>query len=288
MSSLKASLSKYQSELADAASRTYTRPSSSAPVRTSTPKPEDSTASSDSAKRSHETAFSQPAPVSSGAELLTQVVHAVDHLKSKAGQKNSILSFDSIVSYLSLPNDSRRNIPNIRAALITNKRVEFIPKSRSPNGQDSFQYRPTHPVTNAEELKYYLQRQPTAQGIPVRELKDGWADCNAAIDALEKERWVLVTRNKKDETPKMVWADNPDWHISVSSDFKSFLSKTKLPGSEVEIRAELERAGLTPTSQVKEARKGDQRRKERKKATRRGGKTTNSHMMGILKDYSKR
>lgn len=284
--SLQKQLGDYKRELADTAARNsaYTRPQTSADIP----------------KRSHETAFSNsqsnssaaapastpraPGPGSAGTELLTQVYYAIDYLKTKG---NTAVPFDDITNYLSLPVDAQKHIPHIREALKAHDRVAFVPKSESGNGKDSFKYRPPHPVSNGEELKAYLARQPTSQGIPVRELKDGWPDCVATIDALEKEGHVLVIRNKKDDTPKMVWFDSPTYHISIDSDFADFWNKTKLPSTENEIRNELEKAGLTCTSQVKEIKKLEIK-KDRKRVNRRGGKTTNHHMSGILKDYSKR
>ena len=181
--------------------------------------------------------------------------------------------------------------------------MEYLSKSESGTGKESFKYRPLHPVTNGEELKEYLARQATAQGIPVKDLKDGWTDCIPTVDLLESQGHILVTRNKKDNTPKTVYYDSPTYHITrqqpatttnpvtksgVDSDFVEIWAKTELPASEQEIRTELEKAGLTPTSQVKEVKKVEARRKEKRRVNRKGGKTTNAHMLGILKDYSKR
>jgi transcription initiation factor TFIIE subunit beta len=292
---LNASLNKFRTELSDATSRNiaHSRPSSAAPARTSTPKP------GEAAKRTHDAAFSAPpAQLPStnhgGSELLTQVWNAVKYLKDKEMKP---VPFDQLIGYLSLPNDAEKNIPLIKRALIQHHRAQYLTKDASPNGKESFRYMPMHAVTNAEELKDYLARQPTAQGIPVRDLKDGWPDCAAYLDALEREGAILVTRNKKDNTPRMVWTDSPTYHIlnatnqqpqKADSDFVDVWSKTKLPGSEMELRTELEKAGLTPSSQVKEVRKVEAKRKEKRRINRKGGKTTNSHMLGILKDYSKR
>ena len=291
---LNASLNKFKAEVADATTRNaaYSRPSSTAPARTSTPKP-------DPGKRTHETAFSstltQPPPSThGGSELLTQVWNAQKYLKEK-DQKP--VPFEQLIGYLSLPNDARKNIPLIKRALIQHDRMEYLPKTSSGNGKESFKYKPLHPVTNAEELTAYLARQPTAQGIPVRDLKDGWPDCAAHLDGLERAGSVLVTRIKKDNSPRMVWADSPSYHIlnsatqapmKADADFVELWAKTKLPGSEAELRSELEKAGLTPSSQVKEVRRVEGGRREKRRVNRKGGKTTNNHMLGILKDYSRR
>lgn len=296
--SLSSSLAKFKGELASATSRNIGQsrpPGSASGSARATPKPSASTstattpaaaaaAAAEAAKRSHDSAFKPSA--GSGSSLMTQVNVAVNYLKTKNPQE---LALDDVISYLSLPTEEARTQGAlIRKALQGNERVQFVPKALSSNGRDSFKYRPSHPVTNAEELKNYLARQTTAQGIPVKELKDGWPNCIPTIDALEKENAILVTRQTKDNAPKMVWQNSPSYHVHIDDDFREFWNKTKLPASETEIRNELEKAGIVPTSQVKEVKKMGGK-KERKKPTRRGGmKTTNKHMTGILKDYTRK
>lgn len=290
--SLSSSLAKFKGEYASATSRNIGQsrpPGSSSGSARATPRPATPAATAvatvDATKRSHDAAF-QLSSAGSGSSLMTQVNVAVNYLKTKNPQE---LALEDVISYLSLPTEeSRTQGALIRKALQGNERVEFVPKSRSTNGRDSFKYRPSHPVTNAEELKNYLARQTTAQGIFVKELKDGWPNCIPAIDALEKENAILVTRQTKDNAPKMVWPNSPSYHVHIDDDFRDFWNKTKLPATETEIRNELEKAGIVPTSQVKEVKKLGGR-KERKKPTRRGGmKTTNKHMTGILKDYTRK
>ncbi|WPH02228.1 Hypothetical protein R9X50_00508400 [Acrodontium crateriforme] len=298
--SLSASLHKYKSELADTAARNtqFSRPAANAPPRTSTPKP---ATSGSGEKRGHDAAFPVAPPAAGqttapgGRELMTQVYNAVNYLKDKNFQP---ITFDNLISYLSLPHDAQKNIPLIKRALQGHDRVDFVPKAQSGLGKDAFRYRSQHPVSNGEELLSYLARRETAKGINVKELKDGWPDCMPTIDRLEGEGHLLVIRNKKDNTPKTVWPDSPNYHLvnphptagnrqvgKVDTDFVDFWHKTKVPSSENDIRTELERAGITPTSAVKEMRKSDNKKKERKRVVRRNGKTTNSHMLGILKEY---
>lgn len=294
--SLAAQLNTFRKDLSDATTRNvqHARPASTAPARTSTPKPGDSN------KRTHDAAFtpsSQPtrtAPSSQigGGELLTSVVNSINYLREKDMRP---VAFDDLIGYLSLPVDNQKQIPLIKQALRGNDRAEYVPASLAPSGKESFKYRPMHPVTNAEELKTYLMAQPTAQGILARELKDGWPDAFKELVRLEEEGHVLLSRWKKDNTPRMVWADSPTYHIlnprtmkpqQIDGDFADVWAKTRLPANEMDLRGELEKAGLTPTSAVKEVRKVDMGKKQRKKVVRKGGKTTNSHLMGILKDYS--
>ncbi len=287
------SISKFRNELSDATTRNVqsSRPSSTPAGRSSTPKPADSN------KRTHDSAFTNISSSTSTGDAGRDTFKRVIETKTYLRDKGKPLTFDEIVEYLSLSVDEVKNKPFIKQGLQGNDRITFIPASQSKTGKDSFTYRPEHPVTNAEELKNYLAIQPTAQGISVKELKDGWPDCGPTIDQLENEGFCLVLRNKKDNTPRTVWADSPSYHIlntttqqpqKADSDFIDVWAKTKLPGSEVEIRSELEKAGLVPTSQVKEINTMGNKRKEKRKINRKGGKTTNSHMLGILKDYSKR
>ena len=292
--SLAASLNSFRKDLSDATTRNvqHSRPSSTAPARSSTPKPGDSN------KRTHDTAFtpsSQPAPTTThtgGGELLTQVVASIKYLREKDLRP---VAFDDLIGYLSLPQDAQKQVPLIKQALRGNDRAEYIPASLAPSGKESFKYRPIHPVTNAEELKTYLMAQPTAQGIQAKELKDGWADAFPELNRLEEEGHVLLSRWKKDNSPRMVWADSPTYHIlhpktmkpqHADADFADVWAKTRLPANEMDLRGELEKAGLTPTSAVKEVRKAELGKKQKRKVVRKGGKTTNSHLLGILKDYS--
>lgn len=214
-----------------------------------------------------------------GRELMAHVVHAVDRLKSREAP----VLFDDIWSYLSLAHDQQRHKSNLHKALSTHPKVEFLPKG-GPNGQGAFKFRPPHPVSSGEELKGYLQQQTTAQGIPVSELKEGWSGAVATIDTMEAAGELLVTRHKKDNAPKMVWNTDSSLSHQVDDDFKIFWHKrAKAPD---ELRMELERAGLTPTSQIKEVATMAGPQQKKRRIQRKIGKTTNTHMLGILKDYS--
>ncbi|KAJ9618708.1 hypothetical protein H2203_008912 [Taxawa tesnikishii (nom. ined.)] len=226
------------------------------------------------------TTYSQPANTSTGEQIVTQVFYATEHLQ----KKDKAISFDDIWNYLSIPTHLQHHRNVLKRALMNHSRVEYDPKGL--NGQPSFRFRPIHPVRSGEELVAYLQRQPTAQGISVKELKEGWAGAVAEIDALEQKGVLLVTRNKKDNTPKMVWPDDPSLKVHVDEDFQNFWSKIKLPANPSDLRTELEKAGLTPTSKVKEIVKVTGARDKKKRVSRKVGRSTNTHMAGILKDYS--
>lgn len=221
-----------------------------------------------------------------GSEIVSQVHYAEKYLKEKYPAP---VGFHDLLQYLSLPVEMQKLTANIKRALLSNPHVTHTPKHESPSGKETFEYRPTHPVTNAEELKTYLARQPTAAGLQVKDLKDGWPDCTPALLSLAASHEVLLTYNKKDNTPRTVYADSPHLHppAKISQEFVDFWGKCKVPANETDVRAVLEEAGITPTSAVREVRKANMQRKEKRKVSRRGGKVTNLHMGGILREYKK-
>ncbi|GAB7350485.1 hypothetical protein MBLNU459_g1078t1 [Dothideomycetes sp. NU459] len=289
MSSLSASFNTFRSEYSDATSRSVQHKRSNAASSAPTPSPRPSTpasaaAASDLKRKRADLAdnasYSQPVDTGSGREVMTRVVYAIDYLKSK----DRAVGFNDIWNYLSIPADQQQHRAVLRRALMEHPKVEYDPTGL--DGHASFRFRPAHNVRSAEELKGYLQRQPTAQGINVKELKDGWPTAIAEIEAMEARGELLVTRNKKDNSPKMVWPNDPSLAQHIDQDFQDYWHKIKLPANPSDLRAELEKAGLTPTSQVKESVKVSGASQKKKRISRKVGRSTNTHMAGILKDYS--
>ncbi|KAK1068882.1 hypothetical protein LTR74_005338 [Friedmanniomyces endolithicus] len=301
--SLADSLKAFKSERAEVVSRNaaHSRPTTTGPIsRTSTPKP--SSGANNNEKRTHDAAFSSSRGVA-GGEIMRLVVGAVEKLKDNDFKP---LSWLELLRYMSLPLDLRgaKGEATFKRALQSHHRLQYIHAKDSADGLESFRYKPLHSVTNGEELRDYLARLETAQGVPVKELKDGWPDC-----------CILVSRSKKDGTPHRVYPDNPRYHITtappnsstkttkaaesssaaaalqevvkISPDFQAFYSNIRLPANDNDLRAELEKAGLTPTSAVREVSKGPLKKKERKRVDRKNAKKTNVHLAGLLKDYSK-
>lgn len=226
------------------------------------------------------TVYSQPQQTGMGHHLLTQIHYAVEYLK----EKDRALSFTDITGYLSLQNVSEQDRRAIQQTLQSHRSVDY--DRHGLDGQGSFRFRPKHNVRSAEELRRYLQQRTTAQGIPVRELKDGWSGAIEAISMLENKGEVLVTRNKKDNQPKMVWLNDPSLSLAVDDEFQTMWHEVRLPANPDELRGKLEQAGLKPTSAPKDGSMLKGQKREKKRAVRRTGKLTNTHMAGILKDYS--
>ena len=209
---------------------------------------------------------------------MTQVTFAVDYLKTK----DKPVTLKDILGYLSLRD--RTAEMDVGRILKRHSKIEY--DETGFDGKGSYRFRPKHNVRSGDELLAFLQKQTTAEGIRVANLKEGWSGALETIEALEKDGKLLVTRNKKDNSPKMVWPNDPTLIHEPDNEFKNLWHDLQNPGQSEDLRNELLAFGLTPTSQVKQVAKGPSDMKKKKKPTRRGGKTTNTHMATILKDYS--
>lgn len=249
---------------------------------TSTPSPA-ATSSQNDRKRPRPDAsavvYSQPADTGTGKEIMTQVIYAIDYLKTK----NAPLVMHDILSYLSLQYTDSGYKQTIHRILRHHDKVEYDPKGA--NGDGTFRFRPIHNIRTGDQLLKFLQSQPTAQGLNVRELRDGWPNVEETINDLESERKLLVTRNKKDDHAKMVWANDPSLRQHIDEEFRVIWEKIRVPDEET-VTAELEKAGLATTSKSKIVKNRPKVEQKKTKKPRKGGKTTNTHMTGILRDYS--
>jgi transcription initiation factor TFIIE subunit beta len=212
---------------------------------------------------------------------MTQVLFAIEHMKAK----NVPLKFGDIVSYLSLQHRARDQgyLHALRSILQVHEKVNYDPKGA--NGEGTFSFRPLHNIRTAEQLLQKLQSQTTAAGMSVRELREGWPNVEDTINQLEKEGKLLVTRNKKDDHAKMVWANDPSLVHHFDDEFRQIWEKIKVPDQQ-KVAEELEKAGIMPTSKNKIVKPRPKFEQKKVKKPRRSGKTTNTHMMGVLRDYS--
>ena len=224
--------------------------------------------------------YSQPADTGTGRNIMTQVTYAIEHMKTKGVP----LSLEDLVSYLSLQyagDDYKKTIKTILS-----KHDKVLYDAAANGGEGSFAFRPMHDIKSPEALLSFLQSQKTAQGLSVRELRDGWQEAEEGIATLEGQKKLLVTRNKKDNHARMVWLNDPSLCVSVDEEFQNMWHKIRVPDATT-VAVELEKEGLTPANKnrgVKVKPKVEERKK--KKARRGGGKTTNTHMAGVLRDYS--
>lgn len=150
---------------------------------------------------------------------MVQITYATEFLKSQGTAQ----ALKDILDYLSLQHqaeDYKRTITTI---------LRNHPKVIYDSAKNLYSYRPLHDIRSEEELLRYLQSQHTAQGLNVRELRDGWPGAEDAINKLEKEGRLLATRNKKDNHAKMVWPDDPSLKFTIDPEFQDMWHKIKVP-----------------------------------------------------------
>ncbi|KAK2867767.1 hypothetical protein FQN49_003499, partial [Arthroderma sp. PD_2] len=222
-----------------------------------------------------------PSNTGTGSDIMTQVHFATEHLKVK----NVPLKFADIESYLSLSRQGHDMgyIHALRRILQSHPKVEYDPSGAG--GEGTFRFRPPHNIRSADQLLRHLQSQKTAQGMVVRDLREGWPNIVETINSLENEGKLLVTRFKKDNHPKMIWANDPSLSQKFDPEFCQIWEKVKIPDHQT-VMEELEKAGITPTSKHKAAKSKPKIEQKKVKKARRSGKTTNTHMAGVLRDYS--
>ena len=223
--------------------------------------------------------YSQPADTGTGRNIMTQVTYAIEYLKTKGTPQ----TLTDLLSYLSIQHRENEYKRTIGTILMSHEKVEYDRKN--DGGEGTFRFRPVHNIRSKDSLLGHVQSQRTAQGLSVRELRDGWPGAEAAIDELEREGRLLVTRNKKDNHAKMVWANDSSLSFTIDEEFQAIWQKIKLPEPKV-LADELERAGLTPASKSRNTKKSIKQEVKKSRKPRRGGKTTNTHMAGVLRDYS--
>ncbi|KAI4131277.1 MAG: hypothetical protein LQ338_001302 [Usnochroma carphineum] len=226
-----------------------------------------------------EVPYSQPRDTGTGTHIMTQITYAIEYLKTK----NTPQSISDILSYLSLQTREQSYKAAIEKILRSHEKVNYQPASEGTPAL--FSFRPAHNIRSADSLLSHLQSQHTAQGLSVKELRDGWPDAEDAITRLEAGGKLLVTRNKKDNHARMVWLNDPSLNFEVDEEFQNIWHRIKLPEPGA-LADELEKEGLTPANKNRIAKKPVKVQEKQKRKPRSGGRTTNVHMAGILRDYS--
>lgn len=224
-------------------------------------------------------AYSQPADTGTGRNIMTQITYAVEYLKTKGTPQ----TLTELLSYLSLQHREDQYKNSIAAILQRHDKVDF--ERKGAGIENTYSFRPVHNIRSADRLLGHLQSQHTFQGLSARELRDGWPQAEDAITELEDRDKLLVTRNRKDNHAKMVWPNDPSLKFELDEEFQKIWHKVKLPPPDA-LADELKREGLTPANK-KGSNKAMMKAPEKKtKKPRKGGRTTNTHMAGVLRDYS--
>jgi transcription initiation factor TFIIE subunit beta len=214
--------------------------------------------------------YSQPQDTGRGQHLFTQLTYAVDYLKIHSEP----ISAEKIASYL-----STTLTPTFVRLLRNNPKITYHAET------DLYEFRPLHNIRNASSLLATLANQTTGAGLPVKELKDGYPNVEEDLKTLEAQGNILVIRGKKDGLARMVWYNDPRLNIPMSDEFRELYHRLKVPEAN-DLPKELEKMNMTPVSVDPRTVKKVIVEKEKKKRGRRRGKITNTHLAGILRDYS--
>lgn len=206
----------------------------------------------------------------SGSHLSTRLHLAVEYIKQQdkpvpVGQLESYLGTDVAEALLPL--------------------LKEIDRIKYDQGTNTLEYMSLHNIRNADDLLNFLRLQPTFKGIPVKELKDGWSGCMDAIQSLEESNQILVLRNKKENAPRLVWANLGGEIGTLDDEFVDMWNKIKIPEPDNLYQALVDQS-LKPTGADPNVAKKKPKQQEKKQKKARRGKITNTHMKGILKDYS--
>ncbi|KAF2110575.1 hypothetical protein BDV96DRAFT_583391 [Lophiotrema nucula] len=257
-------------------------------ARLSAPSPTPSNSSTGAAKRkrpaddnARSVVYSQPANTGAGKHLASQLTYTVEWLRQHPGWHTA----EEIFAYLNIqPTDGTDVQATHRQLANLYQRPDVRPVQYNPKTK-LYSYVSKLPIHNASDLMRVLQEQKSAAGISVKDLQDGWQDVRAGVEGLENEQKILVTHNKKDNSAKTVWINDKSLMYEMDDDFRVTWLSTPLPPNPEDLRTRLMNAGLKPSSAPRKTGPS-QPKEKKKKAPRRGGKQTNTHMASILKDFS--
>ncbi|KAG6370368.1 hypothetical protein JVT61DRAFT_12182 [Boletus reticuloceps] len=212
----------------------------------------------------------------------TQLVYAIDYLKSTPNPMR--LQDIAIVTNSPLDTDMV-----LLEKFKSHDRIQYDPKT------DLFSYRHDFNFRNKAALLTEIQRQTRkGGGIPVRALKESWKEAPQAIEELEKEGEVLVTRTVKDGQLRMVfWNEiKPDEESGgkpVEKEFLDLWHQLKVP-NDVDLLKALASEGLQATAAETPIPKAPSTKKKGKRSVprQRQAKITNIHLKGeidLSRDY---
>ena len=233
--------------------------------------------------------YSQPAQTGYGNEVRTQLSFAVEYLKGKKGEPKTAAD---IIGHLSLRNFTDEHKRKLMGIIRTHPRVEHrADESLSEQTWETGTYIYSPKIAGVKDktsLLAYLQRKKDASHTSVKDLKDGWPDCDQALEELERAHKILIVRTAKDNIPRNIWIDDPSLHHHVDPEFRVMWSRVQLPELD-DMHRKLVGVGQKPASDdpLSRAANGPAKSKQpKKRAGKRTGKATNVHMAHLMQDYS--
>ncbi|RYP44966.1 hypothetical protein DL768_008628 [Monosporascus sp. mg162] len=237
------------------------------------------------------------ANASYGNDMLTHLSYAVDFLKSKAAPK----TLQEILDHLSLQHTPESQQQQFAALMRKHPRMLFTPAPRPKDGNKDkqqqqlswklgkYEFRPKIPgVKSKVALLEHLQAKTDASALAVKDLKDGWPDCDQAIDELEAEHRILVVRTRKENHAKFIWIDDPRLAHRVDPEFKAMWHRVEVPGVDDIVR-KLTAVGQKPASEdprLKKIETAAAKQKPKRRGNRGSKPQQNVHMSHLLQDYS--
>ncbi|KAH9976695.1 transcription initiation factor IIE subunit beta [Lactifluus volemus] len=243
--------------------------------------------------------YSQPADTGTGTDVNTQLLYAINHLKANNGP----MRLDDLAIRTQTPLDTDKVLfEKFRA----HERVEFDPKTNLYSFKHDYSFR-----SKAALLTEIQRATRRGGGISVRTLKESWKDAPSAVEELEKEGEVFVTRTLRDGQMRMVFwnelkADPADLAeegpeavakrdaskngtgLSVEKEFHDLWHNLNVP-NDVDLLKQLQSGGLQETASEAPVIKAPVGKKKGKKsATRqRTARLTNTHLKDMGIDFSK-
>ncbi|EJT80875.1 hypothetical protein GGTG_00868 [Gaeumannomyces tritici R3-111a-1] len=238
--------------------------------------------------------FSQPANTGFGTDVGTNIIYIVEYLKKEGGAPRTL---DDLLAHVGLTRVDERKMREVRDRLLTHTKVKYNPETEPPAGADpaeswrrgTYEHCPTLPgVKDEHALLAHLRSLRQAQGLAVKDIKDGWADCEKAIDRMEAEHKLLVVRAKKGGLARSVWIDDPALNHDVDDEFKILFHRVEMPAAEDMVR-KLTQVGQKPTSEDPRLKIQAVEKKQKKKSARRSGaQRTNTHMAHLLEKFNQK
>ncbi|VDC07255.1 unnamed protein product [Peniophora sp. CBMAI 1063] len=240
--------------------------------------------------------YSQPADTGTGTNINTQLVYAIEYLKNKNGPAR----IEDISIVTNTPLDTNAALLD---KFLKHERVEYDPKTKL------YSYKHEYNIRNKAALLTEIQRETRrGGGFSVKIIKESWPSAPTALEELEKEGDVFITRTNKDGAMKMVYWNETKLRrgeevaggsgegarngtgFSVEKEFNELWHALKVP-NDVDLLRQLENEGLQASTSEAPTIKAPQGKKKGKKSAprQRQAKITNTHLKGsgidLTRDY---
>lgn len=150
----------------------------------------------------------------------------------------------------------------------------------------TIRYRTQHNINSREEMLFLVRQRMS--GIPAAELKDGYAEAEADLQALADDEQVFIIQNKESTIadPMIIFPNPMPMPAEVDDEIRTLLQSTEMPTEDTRIEAALKAAGIRKskrtTQRLKVAMITDDLRRGRTKKKAAIRNVTNAHMMHLF------